>query len=309
MKKRTKFIAAAAALALLAAAVAGGFLWQLHRSPATPEPMVLPDSGALALPVVSAFSTDLEAGGHAVLFKDQAALEQFIAAYHLRGADERSNYTASLALPKSYDFKANYIFYCYWPLSSHFTLQQCYLEAAQSYVSVQADYRITDPSLIYESRLMQGFLIAVDRSAVQLSGAEQIFFQVEEHSEGETEPPLNEGALRLELVQPLKVGASAIQVRVIPAPGEAQPPKVLGAVAWTLKEYRGYRWRDLPIAPGKEPADVQLEQTGDAEYSLQLDAYAPLTVGRKYRAIVRLRLESDGAEEEFLNVLLEMEAG
>ncbi len=306
MKKQTKILCAVVASVLAAALVVVGVLiWQARRGTAAPKPEELPDSGALALPVVSDFSTALEDGNHTILFKDKVELDAFIEAQHLRLAKDRGNRTAALAVPEGYDFNTHYIFYCYWPLGSHFKLQQCYLEKGEGYISVEAGYAVKDRALLLEDRLMQGYLIALERGTAQLDDAEQIVFQVQEHDQNETEPPLNVGPLRLDLLEPLKPGAASIRVRVIPAEGQKEAPKVTGAFAWTLKEYRGYQWRNMPLAPGKEPPDVQLEEIEPGTFSLLLNAYEPLQTGRSYRAIVRLKLDG-GKEEQMLNVTLEI---
>ena len=309
MKKQTKIICIAAAIAVVALAVAGVLIWRAHRAAPLPEPEVLQDSGALALPVVSAFSSVLEKGGErTVLFADRAALDRFIDANRLRYIDDRGSYNATLAVPESYDFDTQYIFYCYWPLSSHFTLQQCYLEVLQGRVSVQADYVVTDKALVDEGQLMQGYLIALDRGALELESARKITFRAEEHMLDETEPPLNDGPLRLELLEPLTPGAAAIRVRAIPAPGEENPPTIVKALYWTMYEYRGYRWRYMPLAPGMEPASVQLEQVAPDTYTLLLDAYQPVEAGRSYRAAVQLLLDNgEGAEEDGDKVIVYLE--
>lgn len=310
MKKQTKIIAAVAAVAVIALAITGFLVWKARSAPKPPEPEVLPDSGALALPVVSAFSSMMEVGERAVLFADRAALDSFIDANRLRYTDDRENYSATLQVPESYNFDTHYIFYCHWPLSTHFTLRQCYLEVVQGHVSVQADYTVTDEALTYEGRLMQGYLIALDRGALELESAKKISFRPDEHRPGETEPTLTGGPLRLELLESLKPGAKAIRVRVIPAEGEENPPTVVRGLYWTMDEYRGYRWRYMPLAPGKEPENVLLEQIAPDTYDLLLDAYQPVEAGRRYRVAVQVQLAGGGGagDGERINVVAEIEA-
>ncbi|MDR2525935.1 MAG: hypothetical protein LBC83_07145 [Oscillospiraceae bacterium] len=297
MKKRSvRLLCFVAALLIAAGTGFGCYLLYKSKQPAerSGAPEILPDSGALALPAVAAFDNRLEADGNVIFFANAAELSAFIADFRLRDTADRSNHTAQLTPPKEYDFATHYIFFCYTALSKHFDLRQCYLEAEATSVRVQADYTEHNPALRGEGRLLQGYLIALERGSVQLTGASQISFRAEKHTPEEspatsTAPP----TLTLTFAEPLRVGAAAARVRVTAAEGNTLPV-ITGALAWMLEEYRGYRWRSSALLPDAFPDEIGLEQISATEYTLPLGSYIPLTAGRQYRLTLRVHTIVNG---------------
>ncbi|MDR1927261.1 MAG: hypothetical protein LBQ33_01310 [Oscillospiraceae bacterium] len=311
-KKKHLLGAALAVLVVLSAVVAVLTLhWQqaVKQKPLAPEH--LPDSGALALPVACAYSTELLEQGGVRLFADERELAEFTERYHLRDAARRTEVYGALALSEEFDFATQQIFFCYLPLSAAFALRDCYLEELSGgALRLRAATVITDEALRYDNQVLQGYLVAVEKSGFVITEPGQIQFLVKERRPGETttaDPDADFAALSL--LEPVSVQSKTIRVRAELKAAAPKNWKLLGADYFTLMEYRGYEWQLTALKPGALPSDQRIEALSLREFEVSLEPFPPLESGRQYCLVLQLNVDDGSEEGRRVNVRMEFKIG
>ncbi|MCL2107068.1 MAG: hypothetical protein FWH26_08450 [Oscillospiraceae bacterium] len=304
MRKKRKMIIVAAALVLAGGAALAVFLLRQPVNP-PPKPELLPDSGALALPVAANFTTNLVwTQQEALWFPTETELREFIGKRYLRPVSEKGDYRAELTLPEEYNFETHNIFFAFTLLSSLSTPAQCYLQPwpEANAVELRASIEIADPERLNHDQLLQGYLVALDKNVMVFNEETKISFSVEKTIKGETTTnPYENTPYRLELVE---ADASRLRVRLADT-AESGRWQLKKATYYTLYEYRGYRWQLASLLPGKLPTEVGFEALSLREFALSLSAYPALEPGRPYRAVLQISVEDESGAERTINTAVE----